>query len=190
MKKKINKFIYSEIITAIFSLIIGILLIIAPEISLEILSYIVATMLLLNGIILLVLDYKLGRYLVLFENTVSATLSIVLGILVLLNPKSITIFIPIVFGIWFIITSIFKCKLALLLGDDNKYLSVIISILTMICGILLIIRPYSGAITLAFITGIVLITYSVMDIIDTIILKKNIDTISKEIKKVFDFKEL
>lgn len=187
MKKKINKFIYSSIITAIFFIIIGVLLVINPKMSLDVLSYVISIFLILNGIVLFALDYRLGGYLIFFDNVISGILSLILGVLLLLNPKTLTVFIPLVFAIWFIITAVFKLRLSSLLDGGNKVFSIIIAILTIICGILLIAKPYTGAVTIMFATGIVLIIYSVMDVIDMVLLKKHISDVEKNIKKFINF---
>ena len=120
MKKKLNEIIYASIVMSVFFLVMGILLVVNPEISLDVISYMIATFLIINGIFLFVLDFKLGGLLIFFDNIISGVISVVLGILVLINPSLVSTFIPVVVGIWFIIVSIFKIRLSLLFDDDSK----------------------------------------------------------------------
>lgn len=190
MKKKLNKLIYSSIVTSIFFVIIGFVLIINPKMSLGILSYLVSAFLIISGILLFITDLRYGNTLIFFDNVLTGTLSLILGILLLINPKTLSYLIPIVFGIWLVLTSVSKLRFSTFLEGTTKLISIIISIITIICGMILILRPTFGALTVILVTGIVLVVYSVIDIIDMVIFKKHIDDIEKRFKKIFDFIEM
>lgn len=187
MKKKLNEIIYASIVMSVFFLVMGILLVVNPEISLDVISYMIATFLIINGIFLFVLDFKLGGLLIFFDNIISGVISVVLGILVLISPSLVSTFIPVVVGIWFIIVSIFKIRISLLFDDDSKVLSIILAIIGVITGCFLIVNPSVGSIAIILATGISFIAYSVVDIIEMIIFKRNLRVIEKNIKKYIDF---
>ena len=49
MKKKLNEIIYASIVMSVFFLVMGILLVVNPEISLDVISYMIATFLIINA---------------------------------------------------------------------------------------------------------------------------------------------
>ena len=67
-------------------------------------------------------------------------------------------------------------------GVSSWLWAIILSILTIICGVLLIINPNIGALMFTTILGMLFIVYSISDIIDLIIFKKNANTIAKIFK--------
>ena len=56
------------------------------------------------------------------------------------------------------------------------------SILSIVCGIIFIFNPLDGANYIASFVGILLIIYSISDIVDMIIFKVNVNKIYKNIK--------
>ena len=85
-------------------------------------------------------------------------------------------------GLWFIISSTFKLRMALALKDSNNknwVITYIFSILTIISGLCLIFNPEVGALTLTRVIGGLSIIYSVCDIVDVLIFKKNLKSIAK-----------
>ena len=82
-----------------------------------------------------------------------------------------------------------------MLADVSDYswiLSLIMSILSIVCGILFIVNPLDGAEVIVSFVGILLFVYSLSDIVDMCIFKKNINVIKKNIKdglKIIDVKE-
>ncbi len=63
--------------------------------------------------------------------------------------------------------------------DNYFVLSVITSVLTIICGIVLIINPSISAVMITTMIGIVVLVYAVFDIVDAFILKHRVKEISK-----------
>ena len=61
--------------------------------------------------------------------------------------------------------------------------TIILAIITILCGLLIIINPQSGTLALTTFFGILLIVYSVSDIIDLFIFKNNVNDIVKLIKE-------
>ena len=182
MLKKFNSFINMSIITAILFLLLGGVIVIFPSTSLKIISYFLALILIIIGISLIL---KSTSSFVFSDFITSGILSLLLGIILLIYPKMLNIIIPIITGVWFIVSSIFKIRLSLVLkkyGVSSWLWAIILSILTIICGVLLIINPNIGALMFTTILGMLFIVYSISDIIDLIIFKKNANTIAKIFK--------
>lgn len=67
-----------------------------------------------------------------------------MGIILLLYPDILVILIPIVVGMFVIVNSIVDIQLSLVLKDcgyNMWFLSIILSILTIVCGIIIMIKP-------------------------------------------------
>ncbi len=78
-----------------------------------------------------------------------------------------------------------KLEWHLLLKNIDNYfvLSVITSVLTIICGIVLIINPSISAVMITTMIGIVILVYAVFDVVDAFILKHRV---KEEISKYFE----
>ena len=102
--------------------------------------------------------------------------------------------IPICLGIWFIAGGLFKLRFSAYLRDSNTFysvLSVIANIITIICGVILLMNPIESVEIVTVSMGIILLVYSIVDLIDMIVIKKNVNGISRFIKdEVSRFKEL
>lgn len=186
MLKKINKYFNLSISSSILFIILGIIILIFPNLSLNIFSYIMGIFTIILGIYLIILEMKYRNIYALIDTSLSGILSIIVGIIILIYPKTIAIFIPIVLGIWFIISSFMKLRISHYLKYINSslYLStIIINILSIICGIIFIINPLTSSTVITIYIAILLIIYSISNLSETIILKKNINDIGKHIKK-------
>ena len=186
MLKKLNTFINYSILISILLTILGIVMIIFPKTSLNTFAIILAIFLIIGGIYLIILDIRMHENLIPVDTLFQGILSIIVGILMFIYPDTLSIIIPIALGTWFILGSIVKLRISLPLRYIDSSLvtiTIILSILSIICGIVLIINPTITSITITLLAGITLVIYSISDIIDMIIFKKNIKEIVKNFKK-------
>ena len=186
MIKKLNSFINSSICISIMFIIIGIIMVIMPKMSLEILGVILSVILIINGVILMITDIKLNNNFIPFDMLPASMLSILLGIMMLIYPNILSIIIPLMLGTWFIMTSIFKIRLTLYLSKIQNtpwLLLMLISILSIVCGFILILNPIDSSVAITLFIGIVIIVYAISDIINMIVLKRNIKNIAKYFKE-------
>lgn len=186
MIKKLNSFINSSICISIMFIIIGIIMVIMPKMSLEILGVILSVILIINGVILMITDIKLNNNFIPVDMLPASILSILLGIMMLIYPNILSIIIPLMLGTWFIMTSIFKIRLTLYLSKIQNtpwLLLMLISILSIVCGFILILNPIDSSVAITLFIGIVIIVYAISDIINMIVLKRNIKNIAKYFKE-------
>ena len=143
MIKKINEYINLSIILSVLFMIVGVLLIVWPKASLDTFAYVIGTIMIIYGIYSFIDSFSINPALCLFQMT-NSILSFLLGICVFLNPSIFESILPIALGIFFIINGIFKTRMSFIIKDISNYfiLSFIASILTIICGIILIINPF------------------------------------------------
>lgn len=183
MIKKINKFVNLSIIASIIFTIIGLCLIIFPDVSLNIISYIIGGLFLILGIYLFTINYN---SLILTDMIFFGVMMVLLGIILIVYPKIIAQLIPIVLGIWFITDSIIKIRISLSLkeySDSPWILTLILAIISMLCGIIFILHPLASSEVITSFIGILIMVYALSDIIDMFMFKKHINNVANSFKK-------
>ena len=181
---KLNKYINSSIVISALLMLLGIGIFIYPTMSLKVFSYSIAIIISLFGLFLIIEDirYNIGM---LFDFSLLGIMFFLLGLILLKYPNTLTSLIPIFLGIWFIVSGFVKGRWTYYLSDYKlsiRILSFIMSILSIACGIIFIFNPLDGANYIASFVGILLIIYSISDIVDMIIFKINVNKIYKNIK--------
>lgn len=183
MLNKLNKFLYSSIIISIIMFIIGLIFIIYPEVSFTTITYLLSILLIVNGIYFLIEKESS----IFFSSFLTlGVIELLLGIIMLVNPDIVKTLFPIAAGIIMITKSTLDLRLSILLyrNNINSWLSLLIcSIISIICGLIIILNPSIGTIALTTSLGILITVYSISNIIDTIIFKKNIKEITKLLEK-------
>ncbi len=183
MLKKLNKFLYSSIAVSVLMFIIGIIFIMFPEISFDTITYILSIILIINGIYFMV---EKEESLFFSGFLALGIVNLLLGAVMLLNPDIMKTLFPIVVGIVMVTKSTFDLRLSLLLKnyEYNNWLPILIlAVISIICGLIIIINPHIGTIALTASLGMLITVYSLSNIIDTIIFKKNIKEIVKILEK-------
>ena len=70
-----------------------------------------------------------------------------------------------------IINGVIKLYYSIIINKTVKSISsIIISLLILVCGLLLVLNPFGGAVTLTIIIGIFLVVYSLLDLAECIII--------------------
>ena len=182
MLDKLNKFLNSSIAIAILMLLMGLIFIIFPKTSFETITYIIAVILIINGIYFII--EKNNTFLFLGFLSLGI-IELLVGIVILINPNIVKTLFPILIGIVMITKSSLDIRLSLSLKNikgSNWLLLFICAILSIICGIIIIINPNLGSLAITTYIGIVLTVYSITNIIDTIMFKKYINDIVKVFK--------
>lgn len=183
MIKKINKFVDLSIIASIIFTIIGLCLIIFPDVSLNIMSYVIGGLFLIFGIYLFTINYN---SLILTDMIFFGVMMVLLGVILIVYPKLIAQLIPIVLGIWFITDSIVKIRISLSLKDydDTPWvLTLVLSIISMLCGVVFILHPLASSEVITTFIGALIMIYALSDIIDMFMFKKYINDVIKSFKK-------
>lgn len=185
MLNKLNKYLNSGIILTIVFLLVGGILIVKPDISFNIISYLIGASLVVSGIYLFIIDSKTNN---IFINVfLYAILLTLIGILIILNPVTLKVILPIFLGLWFLISGIFKIRLDIYMKDESYFiLSLITNIITVICGVILLINPVESVSAITISLGIIIVVSSISSLIDIIIFKKNINSVVKYLKEEYN----
>ena len=185
MLNKLNKYLNSGIMLTIVFLLVGGILIVKPDISFNIISYLIGASLIVSGIYLFIIDSKTNN---IFINVfLYAILLTLIGILIILNPVTLKVILPIFLGLWFLISGIFKIRLDIYMKDEPYFiLSLITNIITVICGVILLINPVESVSAITISLGIIIVVSSISSLIDIIIFKKNINSVVKYLKEEYN----
>lgn len=185
METLMKKFFRSSLISSIILMIIGVLLILQSEITIITISYLIGTLLIAMGAIAIIKFIKNINNVAREELDIFyGVVTIILGVIVVYNPEAIASIIPIIIGIGIIINSATKLQYALELREslNNQWkTTVVISIISAVCGVILICNPFKGAIVIMQIIGGFIVAYSILDIVSTITIKKNVAAIHNAI---------
>ena len=192
MNKMVNVFVKSTIITSIFLLALGILLIVKSEATILMVSYVIGAVLIALGV-LAVINFLRSKSEIYHLDIVYGIVTIILGVLVIKNPTVIGSIIPFVVGVGILINSGTKLKYALDLRESKedvwKY-TLIVAIVSAILGVLLLFNPFKASSILVQVIGIVISIYALLDIVSTIILKRRFnkrnEMIEADIKMIED----
>lgn len=184
MKNKIKTFINSAIIMAAAFAIMGLVFIIFPQGSLDTIRWIVAIFFFVAGIYMLAQNASSKHPM--FGGTILGAVLLIIGLVFAFNPGIMNIF-PIILGSWFIISSMSTIRYATALKNSNaKTWSFATSVLSIICGLILIINPWGGQIAMVTFAGIMMLIYAVSSLIDLITLKNNLSDLNKKFDKLVE----
>ena len=186
----IKRIFRASIITSILLFCFGLILIFNSEGFIRSISTIIGILLLLIGILPVADFFRYRRNDAISGiSLISGIFSIVCGLMFLLNENMLMILIPVFIGVWMIINGINKFQVSFQIKDQNEsswVITFIFSILIILCGGYFIINPISGSKIVTQTLGIIICIYSVLDIIDCLIIKSKYDFVKNEITKVVD----
>lgn len=190
MSDLMSKFFRSSILGSIGMAILGILLIFYSEVTIVSISYVIGAILVAIGVLAIL------KFVKAYNNNskneldmVYGIVSVVLGIIVITNPEGIASIIPFVVAIVIIISSATKLQYSLELKRSNNDLwksTMIISLITMLCGVLLVFNPFQGAVAFTRVVGILILVYAILDLSSTIAIKRSVKQIRDAIEEIVE----
>lgn len=177
IKKGMNKIFNASVITSVIILVLGIFLFIQPDTIIHMISIILGGIILIPGITSL-MDYFKNKY---QPSLISGVITMIIGMILIVNTKLVASILPFILGIYFIVNGINRLQYALQLKKQGIHYStsLVFSILIIICGILFIINPFEGALVITKVMGIFMIIYAVLDLSNTIFIKKEMGQINR-----------
>ena len=170
IKKRMNK----NIIISIIVFLVGMILFLKPDATIKSITIIIGILLIImgSGPILELFKNKENR--ISFQIAPSIVLFVVAFIL-FFKPELLISIIPILIGVALVMSSAFKLQNIYNIKKINGVFNIwtlIITFIILILGLLLIINPFGGVITVTKLIGIFLMVYSILDITDNLILKR------------------
>lgn len=182
MLNKINNCFFFSVILSILFLFVGLMCIVVPSISFEVLAGIITGLFIVMGIVLILSDFYNKS--VFINGFLYGIISFVIGIVLALHPVALKLLLPIEIGIWFLVSGLLNLKFALYLKDESMVYMIIViimSLLSVVCGFILIFRPLETINLLVVTLGITIVVQASSNLVDIIILKKFMDKIIKKL---------
>lgn len=177
MKIEVKKTIWPSLISSGVILVLGLLLFFKSSVTLMGISYIFGGLIIAIGVLAIV------RFISNNHSDISNQLNIVYGIICIISgiffiekPEIIGSIIPVVMGIGIIISSSLKIQQSFNVKSLNSsyfFWSFVTALLSLICGVVLLFNPFKGAVIITKVIGIFLVMYAILDICNTIVLKKS-----------------
>ncbi len=183
IEKRFNKFIIYNLIIEILLIILGIVLIIFPNMMAKTMGIIISIFLFLYAASLMYDFLKRDGAKLYSLNLVFAIIIFVLGILLLVYPYSIMNFVANITGIFFITTGAVKINHAIWLkrAKEESWLPLLItSVTVVIVGLMLLFNPFAY-LDVTRVIGVFIILTSILRISNAHLFKKR----SNEILKIF-----
>lgn len=159
---------YGYIIVSVIFCVVGIAMIMLPEPSAKTIALFCGIAMLVFGAVKLVGYYSKDLFRLAFQYDFQfGILMIILGLIILIKPENMMTFICISFGVCMIADSLFKAKIAFearRFGIREWWLTLILAVLTGLCGLLLAFRPSEAIGALMTLLGISLTAEGIMNL--------------------------
>lgn len=181
------------LMTAAFEIIFGVLLFKDPETFTKTVLMLFGIMLLAFGVVSLIRYFKANREGTSFFNSIvlaGAIVALVIGAICSFAPGAIIALftvIAVVYGIMLLITGVLKCQTFFAgrgLGIKVPFLVLISAVVTVVCGVVIIMNPFESAHVMLQFLGIALIAQAVLDLValvQLILLKKAVEEAVNEV---------
>lgn len=178
-----KRMIIYSLLTSLFTIIMGIVLLLLPNATNKVVGIIVGIIFLIEGINSVYKYFHREGAKLYNLNLVFGVLYALLGVVIILYPFTVVEFVTVCLGIYMIINGASKVNYALWLkrGNEESWLITLATgILIAIVGILVIFNPFAS-LTLTKLAGAFLIITGILDFMDTILFRNR----SKEIMEIF-----
>jgi len=176
-----RKMMSTSIASSIFLLVVGLVMLFLPNLTNKIIGIIIGVMFLLSGGNTVYKYMKRDGAKLYSFNMIFGIILFVLGIIIIIVPFSVSTFITVCLGLYLIVTGANKVTYGVWfkIGNDPSWLiTMVIGLMLILFGILVIVNPFSR-LTITKLVGIFLIIASILDVTDTMLLRKRSDEITK-----------
>ena len=175
LKIILKKYSWISILESMMFAILGIILVCRPEGTVKMITGILGTIFIVKGILKIINYFSSKRINDFFNyDLIYGLTSIFIGFVVMFYMDIIGSIFRIIIGIWIIYTSFVRINESIQIkrfGSEAWIYSIILALIMFACGLYVIIN--SNAIIVSI--GIIMIVYTVIDIIENIIFMKNVD---------------
>lgn len=186
--KRFNKILYSTLASSIIFFCFGLILFLKPELTINSISYLLGSVLIIIGFINFI-RYVLDNDKIVKKfdvDLIYGIIGMVAGVVLILNPTAIATVVPFILGMIIVISSAIKLQYSLVLKqyESSNWKPVfVISIISLIWGIILVFNPFKGAVVITKIIGVFVMVYAILEFSEVIFFQKNIKILKKSLEK-------
>lgn len=178
-----NKMVIYSIVTAIITIIVGIILLFLPNLTNKVVGIITGVIFVLFGLTSIYKYFKRDGAKIYSLNIVFGVLYLILGIVIIIFPFSVIEFVTVCLGLFLIINGATKINYGLWLkrgGCSAWLITIVAGAFLGVLGIMMVFNPFTSY-ALTQIVGAFLIISGVINLSDAITFK----VASKEIMEIF-----
>jgi len=160
-KNKVKRAKIAYAVASALMIVLGLVLIIHPEIGITTVCYIVGALAILFGAVKIIGYFSKDLFRLAFQFDLALGIfSVILGVILIAYPGKVASAISFVYGIYAIIDSVLKLQTAYdakKFGFARWWVIVVLSIVTCCAGLFLVLNPFEGSKALLILLGISLL---------------------------------
>lgn len=153
---------------SVFELILGLIMIFAPEVSSGAVGYIIGAAFLVYGIAMIVMFIMEPLFAAFGIDLISGIISILCSFFIFAHPDTIMGIVAVMLGLFVIFTGFMAMRWSVILapmGYKNWWLILIASIVFTLCGVIILFNPMNSSDVLMIFIGIVLAAESIANFV-------------------------
>lgn len=179
--KELKKWKWSYLVLTLLVMLLGICLVIWPDISAGVLCNVCGAVLVALGAVRIACYFRRGISILWHRYELPlGLLDALMGVYFFSHPANVLLLLPVIVGIVILVDSVFKLQTALELhsfGVKNWWVTLTLSILSILVAIFLIRNPFEGTMTLMVYLGVSLVIDSVQGLVF-------IHNVAKDVRKL------
>ncbi|MBC8571241.1 HdeD family acid-resistance protein [Zongyangia hominis] len=164
------------LLIAILNIVLGLCLIIWPQISAVTLCYLFGALTAAAGLFQVICYFSRDSYgIPLASDLALGLMSLIVGAILILHPGDVITLLPIVIGILVVLNSVFLLEAAIDVkraGIESWWAILLMAVIGAVLGVLLLFHPFAGASALMILIGAALVVSGVENICAVIYLKR------------------
>ena len=187
MKELFNRTTISIIISSVVAFIIGLIMAVVPNASLQAMGIAFGVYMVIHGIALIVMDFMVHNLYIPFYGIATGILSIIAGLIIIAMPNALATVFTIALGIWIILSSVNIISIAITVrnGVKNWWMWLLLGAIDLICGGIILFNPFASSISIVMLGGIIIMVHSVICIVDMIMIRKDAKEVAKALKDAY-----
>ncbi len=180
MQKTVKKFLDLSIFGSVVAVVLGILFLVFPVESLDVIRWMIAIITFVIGVTIIIGEFSRKGAGPIFGVTAIGAIFMVIGLVFATRPAAMNVF-SIVLGAWFIVTAVSAVRYDAALSGNAVYVSGLMTLISLAVGILLIVNPWGGSVSMMVLLGASLIIFGIASAVNVYVLKNNLKDIAKKL---------
>ena len=187
MKELFQRTTISIIISSVIAFIIGLIMAVVPNMSLQAMGIAFGVYMIIHGVALVVMDFMTHNIYIPFYGVATGILSVIAGLIIIAMPNALATIFTVALGIWVILSSVNLISIAITVrkGVKNWWAWLLLGIIDLICGGIILFNPFASSVSIVMLGGIIIMIHSVISIVDMIMIRKNVKEATKALKDAY-----
>lgn len=165
MLQRLTKFWWLIVLRGLVSVIFAVFAFLNPSLAFELLILVLGVFLLADGATTMILGIRMRGHdedwwVTLLEGAMGAGL----GLVALVNPTLTAAGLVLILAVWFLVTGVMEIATAIKLREEitNEWLLALAGVVSIVLGVLMIINPNAGAVSIMWWLGIYAAAFGVL----------------------------